>query len=401
MANPTIITGTESDASYPSVQTNQIDVDEDVMLLEGSKSLFYPIVMRTTTKAAHGQKKEWLEKQVVPVYTAATASFTSSATSFPLATGTGAYLSVNDQIRNELTGESMLVTAVAGDTPTVIRGWGSVAGTASSGSADGIIRLGNVSPQGASYPTIKDTQVVGQYNYQQISRKSLGLVNTATKENFRGENDALAAKQATAMLDIIRQTEMNFFMGRRNSSTASTSNAGTQSQLSMGGVIDYISTNITSSAGSLSQDAWETWLNDKLFAHGDVGGNKLVVCSPLVGRAVNSFMAGKLAIPTVDTNKWGVVVKNYQFSLGTVDIFVHPDWRQFTASASNNNSLGGTAIGLDMSCIYMSGLRPLALLENRQNPGDDQHVDEYLQEITMVFKQEARHAKLTGVTGHA
>lgn len=397
---PTIITGTESDANFPSVQTNQIDVDEDIMLLEGSKSLFYPIVMKTTTKAATGQKKEWLEDQVVPVYAAAAASFTSG-TSITMAAGTGAYFSVNDQIRDELTGESMLVTAVSGDILTVLRGWGSVASTNSSGSADGIIRLGNVSPQGASYPTIKDTQVVGQFNYQQISRKSLGLVNTATKENFRGENDPLAYKQGKALLDIVRQTELNFFLGRRNSSTASTSSAGTQSQLSMGGVIDYISTNVSSTAGSLSQDAFETWLTDKLFAHGDVGGNKLVVCSPIVGRALNSYMNGKLAIPNVDTNKWGVNVLKYQFALGTVDIFVHPDWRQYSASAVNNNSLGGMAIGLDMSCIYMSGLRPLALLENRQNPGDDQHVDEYLQEITMVFKQEARHAKLTGVTGHA
>ncbi len=394
---PTIITGTESDANFPSVQTNQIDVDEDIMLLEGSKSLFYPIVMRTTTKAAHGQKKEWLEDEVVPVYTAAAQSFTTQ-TSFLVTAGTGAYFSVNDQIRDELTGESMLVTGVATDTLTVTRGWGSVASTSSSGATDGIIRLGNVSPQGASYPTIKDTQVVGQYNYQQISRKSLGLVNTATKENFRGENDPLAYKQGKALLDIVRQTEMNFFMGRRNSSTAATSNAGTQSQLSMGGVLDYITTNVSSTATTLTQDAWETWLTTKAFAHGDIGGNKLVVCSPIVAQRINAYPRSNIAPPSTDINKWGLNITKYQFALGTVDIFVHPDWRQFAGAAASNTSLGGTAICLDMSCIYMSGLRPLALLENRQNPGDDQHVDEYLQELTMVFKQERRHAKITGVT---
>ena len=64
---PTVITGTEGDSNFPAVQTNQIDIDEEIMLLEGSKDLFAPMMMKLTVKAAHGQKSEWLEDEVVPV----------------------------------------------------------------------------------------------------------------------------------------------------------------------------------------------------------------------------------------------------------------------------------------------------------------------------------------------
>ena len=181
--------------------------------------------------------------------------------------------------------------------------------------------------------------------------------------------------------------------------TASTTNHGTQAQLVMGGITDFITTNVTASVGTLTQAIWETWLSTKAFGKGPIGGNKLIVMSPLVAAAINGFAAGKLAIPSVDVNKWGVTITKYQSPLGNVDLFIHPDWRQYVGAASNNNSLGGAAFALDMSCLYLKGLRPLRYLENRQNPGDDAFIAEYLEELTLVFKQEKRHAKITGITG--
>jgi Family of unknown function (DUF5309) len=396
---PTITTGTLGDSNFPAVQTNQIDIDDEIMLLEGSKDLFAPMLQKTKMRAAHGQKSEWLEDEVVPVYTNLSASYLIGATTIAVTSGTGAYFAVNDTIRNELTGENMIVTGIATDTLTVTRGVGSVAAVASSGSADGIIRIANASPQGASYPTVKDTQVVGQFNYQQIIRKSIGLVETARHEDFRGETDPVAYKKNKALLDIVRQQEQAIWLGRRYAGTAATTNHGTQAQLAMGGITDFITTNATASVGTLTQAVWETWLNTKAFGKGPIGGNKLIVMSPLVASAINGFAASKLAIPSVDQNKWGVKITRYQSVLGDVDLFVHPDWRQYVGAAASNNSLGGSAFAIDMSCLYLKGLRPMRWLENRQNPGDDAFIGEYLVEETLVFKQEKRHAKITGITG--
>lgn len=395
---PTVITGTEGDSNFPAVQTNQIDIDEEIDLLQGSKKIFAPMMMKLARKSATGQKSEWMEDEVVPVYTAATASFTSGAVTFSVTAGTGAYFSTNDTIRDELTGEQMLVVSVATDTLTVVRGVGSVAGTASSGSADGIIRISNASPQGASYPTVKDTQVVGQYNYQQIFRKSIGLVKTATLEAFRGENDAVGYKKGKALLDLVRQTDQSIFLGRRATTTAATANHGTQTQLVSGGFTDYIATNITSINGTLTQALWETFLRDKAFKYGELD-SKLIICSPLVLQAISGFAASKLAPPSPEITKWGVRLGTYQSMLGSVQLMAHPDWGQYSAAATNNFSLGGAAFAIDMDATYLRGLRTTQWLENRQNPGDDAFVGEYLQELCLVVKNERHFAWLRGVTG--
>lgn len=63
--------------------------------------------------------------------------------------GTGAYFRVGDIIRNDQTGENMLVQAIQSDTLTVARGLGSWPEAALS-RRDGIIRLGNVLPTPAT-----------------------------------------------------------------------------------------------------------------------------------------------------------------------------------------------------------------------------------------------------------
>jgi hypothetical protein len=46
-----------------------------------------------------------------------------------------------------------------------------------------------------------------------------------------------------------------------------------------------------------------------------------------------------------------------------------------------------------------AGPRYLSLYDNRQNPSADEMAEEYLSEITLVVKNEKKHARLTGVTG--
>jgi hypothetical protein len=395
---PTVITGPQGDSNFPAVQTNQIDIDEEIDLLQGSKNIFAPMMMKLARRSATGQKSEWMEDEVVPVYTNITTSYNTVITTIVVTTGTGSYFAANDTVRNEITGEQMLVVSVATDTLTVVRGVGSVVGTASSGSTDGFIRVSNASPQGASYPTVKDTQVVGQFNYQQIFRKSIGLVKTATLEAFRGENDAVAYKKGKALLDLVRQTDQSIFLGRRATTTASTTNQGTQTQLISGGFQDYIATNITSINGTMTQAQWETFLRDKAFKYGELD-SKLIICSPLVLQAISGFAASKLAPPSPEITRWGVRLGTYQSMLGSVQLMAHPDWGQYSAAATNNFSLGGAAFAIDMDACYLRGLRTTQWLENRQNPGDDAFIGEYLQELCLVVKNERHFAWLRGVTG--
>lgn len=400
---PTTVSGTLSDTNMPVEQTNQIDVDEEISMLEGSVKLFAPQWTRSMKKAAKSQKVEWLEDESQPVYTAigTDALATGVDTTMDVTAGTGQHIKINDVLHIESTGENVLVTGISTDNLTITRAWGTTAGAAAVAGV-GVVRLANSSPQGASYPTPKSTVVVGQYNLQQIVRTSFAFTKTATMENFRGETDPVAYQKAKHLKEHLREIENTIWLGQRKAGTASTTNHGTQPQLSTAGIDAMVVTNKTQSVGTLTEANWNIWLRSKVFAFGEILESKLVVISPVVAANLAGHASTKLAPPSPEISKWGVRLRTYQSVLGDVNLVVHPDWRQYGTGASggnaSNSSLGGSAYALDMDHIYLKGFRTTKFLENRQNPGDDAYVAEYLTEFAVVLKQERLFAKLNGVT---
>lgn len=399
---PTTVSGTLSDTNFPAVQTNQIDVDDEIAMLEGSVGLFAPQFTRTMKKAAKSQKVEWLEDEAQPVYTTLATTINSSVTTMTFAASTGQHFKVNDIVHMETSGENIRIDAISGDVVTsMTRAWGTTA-AATATAADGIVRIANNSPQGASYPTPKATVVVGQFNLQGIIRTSFALTNTATMEQFRGEVDAVAYQKAKHLKEHLREIENTIWLGQRFAGTGSTTNQGTQPQLSAAGLDAFIQTNKQIGVGALTQTTWELWLRNQAFRYGEVLGSKLIVCAPVVANAIQNFAATKLAPPSPEVSKWGVRIRQYASVLGDVNIVIHPDWRQYGTGASGGNvlnaSLGGAAYAIDMEHFYLKGFRTTKYLENRQNPGDDAFVAEYLTEFAPVVKQERLFAKMTGIT---
>lgn len=400
---PTTGSGALNDTQYPAVQTNQIDVDDEIAMLEGSVGLFAPQYTRSMKKAAKAVKVEWIEDEAQPVYTTLSGSITNVATTLTFAAGAGQHFKVNDIIHMETSGENIRIDTITGDVVnTMTRGWGTTAGTAAT-SGDGIVRIANNSPQGASYPTPKSTFAVGQFNLQQITRTSFAFVKSATMEQFRGEVDPVAYQKAKHLKEHLREIEMTIWLGQRFAGTGTTLNQGTQPQNSAAGLDSFIQTNKTVTVGALTQTVWETWLQSQVFRYGEVLGSKLIVCSPVVLKAISAFAANKLAPPSPEISKWGVRLRTYASVLGDVNLAIHPDWRQFGTGVNGGNvlnaSLGGAAYSLDMDHFYLKGFRTTQYLEQRQNPGDDAFVAEYLTEFCPVVKQERLFAKLTGVTG--
>lgn len=397
---PTTNSGAQSDSTFPAVQTNQIDVDTEIEMLEGSVGLFAPQFTRSMKKAATSQKVEWLEDEAQPVYTAIGTDALASGTdtTMDVTAGTGQHLKVNDVLHVETTGENLLIQSFNSvDNVTVLRGWGTTAAGAAIAGV-GLVRVANNSPQGSSYPTPKSTVVVGQFNLQQITKTSFAFVESATMEQFRGETDPVDYQKQKHLLEHLREIENTIWLGQRFQGTGNTSEFGTQPQLSAAGIDSFIQTNKTTGVGALTQSVWENWLQTKAFQYGEILQSKLIVCSAVVANAVQGFAAGKLAPPDPSITKWGVRIQNYQSVLGDVNIVVHPDWRQYYAGRANNASLGGSAYCIEMSTFYLKGFRTTKYQEALQNPGTDGLVNQYLTEFAPVLKQERRSAKLTGVT---
>lgn len=397
---PTTNSGAQSDSTYPAVQTNQIDVDDEIELLEGSVGLFAPQFTRSMKKAATSVKVEWLEDEAQPVYTAIGTDALASGvdTTMDVTAGTGQHLKVGDVLHVETTGENLYITAFnSADNVTIIRGWGTTSAGAAIATV-GLVRVANNSAQGSSYPTPKSTVVVGQYNLQGITKTSFAFVQSAVMERFRGETNPVDYQKKKHLLEHLREIENTIWLGQRFQSTASTSEFGTQPIYSAAGLDSFIQTNKTTSVGALTQAVWESWLMTKVFQNGEILESKLIVCAPVVANAIQGFAAGKLAPPDPSIKKWGVRIQNYTSVLGDVNIVVHPDWRQYYAGRANNASLGGAAYAIDMSTFYLKGFRTTKYQEALQNPGTDGLVNQYLTEFAPVLKQEKRSAKLTGVT---
>ena len=104
---PTTNSGTQSDTNFPAVQTNQIDVDDEIAMLEGSAGLFAPQYARSMKKAAKSQNVEWLEDEAQPIYTTigTDALATGVDTTVDVAAGTGQHIKINDVLHVESTGE--------------------------------------------------------------------------------------------------------------------------------------------------------------------------------------------------------------------------------------------------------------------------------------------------------
>lgn len=381
-----------------TILSNQrvIDMDEDIAMLEPDEAPLVTFLMKLNKRPAYSQKVEWIEDELHPRYTILTASYTSGTT-ISVTTGTGAYFKPFDTIKNELTGENMLVTGVAADVLTVERGKGSVASTSSIGSTDGIVRLANASAEGATLGQLKQTKKVAQYNYCQIVRTPFGMTETLLHSKLYGQPDVMAWEANKKQTEHKIELEQMFWEGRRLLETS-----GAAPRAYCGGVLDYISTN-TATGGAMTQKVWEQFLIGSGSAAPKVArygaASKVAFCAPIVLGALSSYPASKLAINDTNVKTWGVTLEGYRSANGFKVAMVEK--REWADRSKTSPALGGSAVILSMDNVVMRPLRDTQLKPHRQANDEDSNKQEYLTETSFMLKQERTHAWLRGVTDWA
>ena len=100
---------------------------------------------------------------------------------------------------------------------------------------------------------------------------------------------------------------------------------------------------------------------------------------------INGWAKGKLQVVN-PTKAYGLRIVTYDSPHGTLHIIKHP--------LLIGTTYGNYAVGLDMEALtyrYLTN-RDTKLMTNRQNPGEDSQVDEYLTECGLQMEQEQRHA---------
>ena len=384
---PTILTGVVDDADILSNQ-RVVDMSPTIAQLEPDEAPLTTMLQKVGKRAAFSQKVEWLSDELVPRLTTLSASAASDLTAIAVATGTGTYFRPGDVVRIATTGENCSVSAVSANTVYVTRALGGVTALSAASGVD-LIKVGNAAAEGATLGTLIQTKKVANYNYAQIQRDPWGFTNTLVASKlYGGPEPANEAKKK--LIEHKRQLENSLFWGVRDLNTSGSTPIGY-----VGGIFQYVTSNITSVGGNLTESVMETFLRTA-FRYGSQ--NKVMFVSPLVASAMSSFAQGKLALPSVDTNKYGVSLGQYQSASGAViQIMIKRDWLDFQASG---NQYGGIGVVVDMDDVKMRPLRDTVLKPDRQANDEDSVKQEYLTEWSFEIGQEKKHAIIRGITGY-
>jgi hypothetical protein len=383
------------DTATPLSSEQVVDMDNEIKMLDPDESQFTTMLMTLGSTPAVREQINWLEDQLFPRLTTIATSATSAATTLVVATGTGAYFRAKDIVRVASSGEAFLVSSVATDTLTIIRGLGGVAAATAQTGVDLLI-VGNAAAQGATLGTRHITKKVLGYNYTQIQRDPFGFTGTESViETYGGP--APMHEEVKKLVEHKRAIEQTCFWGARSFNQATFGGAAPNSLGTCGGAVEYISTNITNVAGTLAHSAMDVFLQSGLQ---NGSKNKVLYCAPTVARAISGFLKTAWNPTQVGDRKFGAKVDAYiSGAYGwEVPVVVKRAWNDFSSA---NTQYGSWAFLLDMDYIKLRPLRErnTQLLRNRQANDADEVTHEYRTEYSLEFAVEKVHAIMKGVTG--
>lgn len=373
-----------------NVAARKYDVADVVSLLNVGR---YPLLAILTnagkdpvTKKGKAMKKKettdpefkWYEdtfgSRTVTTTTGQTGKNIAAALTVVLASGQGDRVSIGDVVRFVTAGYTFRVTNVSTDTLTLTAELGGGTGTVDLSSLEAWI-IGNANEEGASLRAIKGTTASEKVGYCQIFRTPFGVTETSKNtKTFIREND-LDYQRRKKGIEHMVDIERAFIFGKKAKITT-----GTHPLRFTMGVLDEIDTYATANVDTEAE--FEAFLEDA-FRNGNV--EKYALCGAAFITQVNQWAKNKLMILPKDKT-YGLVIVQYVSAHGTLNLIKH--------ELLTGTKYGNYCVVLDMEALsyrYLS-TRDTRLLTNRQAPGDDEVIEEYLSEVGLQFEQESRHA---------
>jgi hypothetical protein len=345
------------------------------------------LTARLNKSPTHNPDFQWAEDDLATRFVSTSTSYNSSATSVVLTAGHGQYVKANDLIKVPRTGEVMLVTAVSTDTLTVTRGLASSG--AAMNSTEELLILGSAKKEGDTSDPAVSVNPSLVTNYTQIFRRPWHATETwVHSDQYVREND-WDYQARKAGIEHRKDIEEAFLFGKPSLDTS-----GALPRRTTGGVLHFISTNVTAAGGTLTEASFFTALRSA-FRYGSQ--TKTLFAGGLVVDVLNTYPRSKVQVTNQRDGTYGVNVTTFQSPHGTVNLVRH--WLLEGATYQ------GYGILLDMSQVgykYLAnakGSRDTHINDNIQAPDEDSRKSEYLTEAGLKFGLEKTHALITGITG--
>lgn len=266
----------------------------------------------------------WFMKQPYSSKLIASAAANNTATSITV--DKGAVVEPSSVIMNTKTNEYMFVSAVSGNTLTVVRGFAESTAAAVTQN-DELLYLGTAKKEGSLAPNPKYRRGVPRMNYSQIFRNGWGTTRTAAHIKFITGNKATENKEDAVSMHA-QDIEMALLLGRKSLNQVD----GSEVLSTMDGLMSIVKNN-TALAAAATLDSIQEWMYSNFETCPEGVPNERVVMTSLnVLYILNKLIreAGSSYYPIGTATKvYGLDVYALQLpGMQEVKILAHPLFSQ-------------------------------------------------------------------------
>jgi len=286
---------------------------------------------------------------------------------------------VHDEVYVPRTGEIMLVTArdAGTNTLTVVRGAGGEVAGAALNDDDQLRRLSPAYPEGGDVqnPVMRD--VIDEYNHCQIFRTPYGATETAQQtDHYYGK--PLSLRRTEKGIEHALEIERAALFGQRNILNANSDNPRRLTR----GIVQAVKAvgsggTVWDAGGPIYEDEFNRYFLEKIGEKG--GEERWFYCTPRMITIMEQWGRGRsrLSEDQETSKKLGFRVRAYEGAHVLLYVIQH---KMLTDPTGAYTGIAGVAV--DPKSVWYCPLqgRDTKILRDRQAPGADQVLEEYLTE---------------------
>lgn len=389
----------------PNQDSRVFDISQDTTTLTQFKPFLYDMAI-VNGRLSSDVQFQWDEVDLTTNYTLIDKIGGHLAGDLVLTVDDGTLFTPKDKVRNLRTDEVFQVVSISTNDLTVVRGVGEVAGIAILDD-DPLLILGPGMEQASQSPDENNANTTTVFNYLETFRKSFSFGGTlARTKGTPGMDFNDTLERVTE--EILREIELTFIFGKKDLDQTTFSKNRYTGQ----GALKYISTNVETVGGTITETAWQTFLIEKAFAFGSQ--DKIMLAGFNFFKAFSFWSTANYQVNLrADVGQQeGVAISTYVAPTGqTLTIVNHELFR-----AGNDSNLTGLGIVIDPQEIRLrwsedptgntpSGIKypngRLQLGSDLQEPDRDGIKAELFAELGLELRNEQKHAVIEDVTGGA
>lgn len=281
---------------------------------------FFALSSGMNTENATDTIIHWFEEQHLSGRTTLAEAMDSGTSETAMDVADGSLFVAGTVVLAEETGEMMFVTAVSGNTLTVIRGFAGTSTASGITSGTGLQRIGTAYEEASSRPTAIANQGYPRFNYMQVFRNTWNISGTAQAVDYYTGSKASKTRRDASLLHA-EDIERSLLHGKKVTGVVN----GTRFSM-MDGLRAQITTNVApqgattdwSDIDAFLRSIFEKNIKGKPNERVALGGNGALAVLNDIARIEGQIMI------SVGQTDFGLNVNRWITPYGNISLLTHP-----------------------------------------------------------------------------